>query len=118
MIGILVAVAIVIVLAIVFTVGSGALAGKSEPARPDGKGTTVVGKALYRAKDEVCRSDLQELRLSIETKTDPVDNTHPQSLKDTGLGADFYKCPVGGEPYEYDPTTGKVHCVHPGHEKY
>ena len=27
-------------------------------------------------------------------------------------------CPVGEEPYDYDPTTGQIHCVHPGHERY
>jgi len=28
------------------------------------------------------------------------------------------KCPVGGEPYQYDPSSGRIWCIHPGHEKF
>jgi hypothetical protein len=118
LVGIIVAVAIVILLTIVFTVGSKALTGKDAHPRPDGKGETLVGKSIYTAKDEVCREHLRQVRMSIQIKTDAVDNSAPQSIEETGLGQDFYKCPVGGEPYAYDPQTGQVKCVHPGHEKY
>lgn len=118
LVGLLVTVAILILLAIVFTVGSGALTGKQSNPRPDGKGKTLVGKSLYRAKDEVCRSNLSQLRQSIQINTDPVENTPPESLEETRLGDDFYKCPVGQEPYVYNKATGQVKCVHPGHEKY
>jgi len=43
----------------------------------------------------------------------------PKTLAEVrGLGNDMKQCPIGKEPYEYDPATGKVHCPHPGHEKY
>lgn len=117
LVGVLVGVAIVILLAIAFTVGSGAFGGKTE-ARPDGKGNTVIGRSMYRAKDEACRSNLSQLRQSIQINTDPVENTPPAQLSDTKLGADFMKCPVGGENYVYDAKSGAVSCPHPGHEKY
>jgi len=118
MVGVIVAVAIVILLGIVFTVGSGALTGKATSSRPDGNGKTLVGKALYRAKDEVCRSNLGQIRQSIQVNTDAVENTYPESLEATKLGDTYYKCPIGGEAYVYDPQTGRVTCPHPGHEKY
>lgn len=118
LVGTLLAVGIMILLAIAFTVGSGALTGKKDNPRPDGKGETLVGRSMYRAKDEACRSNLGQVRQAIQIATDPVDNTKPESLAETKLGPDFEKCPVGGEAYAYDPATGEVHCPHPGHEKY
>lgn len=118
LVGVLVTAAILILLAIVFTVGSGALTGKEGSSRPDGNGKTLVGKSMYRARDEVCRSNLGQVRQSIQILTDPNDNTPPETLEETKLGEDFYKCPIGKEPYEYDKSTGQVKCVHPGHEKY
>lgn len=118
LVGVLVSVAIIILLTIVFTVGSGSIMGKKPEARPDGKGETVIGRSMYAAKDEVCRSNINQVRQSIQIQTDPVENTYPETIQDTKLGSDFYKCPVGSEPYDYDKTTGKVRCIHPGHEKY
>jgi hypothetical protein len=51
--------------------------------------------------------------------TEPTDDTRPESLDQiSGMPAGYAQCPIGKEPYEYDPATGKVECVHPGHEKY
>lgn len=117
LVGVLVACAIVVLLVLVFTVGPG-LFGQKSQERPDGKGETVVGKTLYRAKDEVCRSNIEQVRLALKVNTDPVENTFPDSIESTKLGSDYYKCAVGGEPYVYDKESGQVRCVHPGHEKY
>ena len=65
LVGILVAVAIVVLLAVAFTVGSGAFGGKGAAPRKDGKGETVVGRSMYRAKDEACRSNLGQVRASL-----------------------------------------------------
>jgi len=116
MIGVLVVVAIIVALVVVFY-GKGA-GGNSMPERADKKGETVIGKSLYAAKDDQCRNGLDQVRASIAINTDPVEGTKPASLEATRLGAQFYKCPVGGEAYAYDPKTGKVHCPHPGHEAY
>ena len=111
---------ILAILAVALFKGSGMFSSKGAPsARKDGHGTTVMGAAEWAAKDTVCRSDLSQVRSALQiAETSDTDGKFPQSLEETHLGADFYKCPVGKEPYAYDPTTGQVHCVHPGHEKY
>lgn len=117
LIGMMVAVVIVLILSIVFITGNGPGLSKSSP-RPDGKGETVLGRAALAAKDDKCRAYLGQIRQSIQIVADPVEGTYPATIEDTKLGSDFYKCPVGKEPYGYDPATGKAWCVHRGHEKY
>jgi hypothetical protein len=109
---------IMALLAVALFKGSG-MFGVSKPTRKDGHGTTVLGASEWAAKDEVCRSNLSQVRSAIQIlETSGDDNQHPQSIEETKLGKDFYSCPVGHEPYRYDPQTGQVHCVHPGHENY
>lgn len=117
LVGVLVAVAIVILAVLFFTTGGRFLGGKVQE-RPDGKGETLIGRSMYAGKDDVCISNIKQVRMALDIATDPVEGTHPQSIEETKLGDQFYKCPVGGEAYEYDPTTGQVHCPHKGHEKY
>lgn len=112
--------AIIGILAVGMFYGSGMLkqGGPTSP-RKDGKGTTVPGLVKLEAKDTVCRNNLSQLRQSIMiANSSSGDETYPASIEETRLGASFYKCPVGAEPYQYDPTTGVVACPHPGHEKY
>ncbi|MBX3120070.1 MAG: prepilin-type N-terminal cleavage/methylation domain-containing protein [Fimbriimonadaceae bacterium] len=85
--------------------------------RADGKGNTIIGKSMYKAKDEVCRNNLRQLRLGIEARH-TTDDMYPVKLEELRIGNDFYSCAVGQEPYEYDPETGEVKCPHAGHEKY
>lgn len=117
LIGLLVAVFIVVLASVFFVTGGKFLGGESQE-RADGKGKTLIGKSLYAAKDDVCISNLNQVRQGINIATDPVENTFPQTIEETRLGTQFYSCPVGKEPYEYDPTTGTVKCPHKGHEKY
>lgn len=117
LVGVLVAVAIVILATLFFTTGGKFMGGQSAE-RADGKGETIIGKGIYRGKDATCMSNMQQLRGGISIATDQVEGTFPQELEETRLGAQFYVCPVGGERYDYDPTTGTVKCPHLGHEKY
>lgn len=106
---------VIIMIATVFLMNGGMGGGKS--SRADGKGTTTMGAAKYRAKDQVCQSDMGQLRQGImlfQTSNDAF----PETLEETKLGATFYQCPVGKERYKYDPQTGQVSCPHPGHERY
>lgn len=107
---------IICILAGVYLVGSGGNSTQ-KGGRPDGKGQTLVGRAIYRAKDEVCREHLIQVRQSLEISW-TTDEAYPQTIQETRLGEDFYRCAIGKEPYEYDPQTGKVKCKHLGHEKY
>jgi hypothetical protein len=115
----LIVIAIMAILAVALFRGSGAFSGK-EPvsSRPDGKGTTVIGAATYAAKDDVCRSNIGQVRTAMVIVMQSNEDTPPTDIKETKLPAEFYVCPVGKEPYAYDASTGQVHCVHPGHEKY
>ena len=95
-----------------------AVGGTAKPARADGKGNSIPGLARLKAEDEVCRSNLGQVRLMIQTQMGGED-TPPASLTELrGLPKEFLSCPIGKEPYQYDPATGTVRCVHPGHEKY
>jgi len=117
LVGTLVAIAILILLGLVFVFGG---FGKSNtmPERADGKGETLIGRSALRAQDTKCASALSQVRQAIQIATDPVDDTRPATLQDTRLGEQFYRCPIGKEPYAYDAATGRVMCPHPGHEKY
>lgn len=107
---------IVIIATLAVVLLNGTQAGKS--ARPDGKGTTVMGAAKYEAKDEVCRSNLAQCRQGIQIARLNADDAPPATLDEIRIGAQFYSCPVGKVPYDYDSATGEVRCPHPGHEKY
>ncbi len=110
---------IMALLAVALFKGSGMFSSKATSSRKDGKGTTVMGAAEWAAKDDVCRSNLSQVRSALQiAETTDGDGKYPQSLDETHIGADFYRCPIGHEPYAYDPSTGQVHCVHPGHDKY
>jgi hypothetical protein len=119
LVGLLVVLAIMALLGVALMKGSGmfGVPGKSVSGRKDGKGTTVMGSAEWAARDTVCRSDLAQVRAALQIAETP-DGEHPATLQELKLGAEFYKCPVGGEAYVYDPATGTVHCPHPGHENY
>ena len=114
----LITIALMALLAVVLFKGSGAFGAKSGPGRKDGRGTTTMGLAELAAKDTVCRSNLAQVRAALIIAQSNNDEKFPDTLEETKLGNDFYKCPLGGEKYIYDPTTGKVYCPHPGHEKY
>ncbi len=109
--------AIIAVLSVALWKGSGMFGQGAGSPRKDGKGETVLGQTMYRAKDEVCRSNIGQVRLSMQA-TASLDEEHPATLQDLKLPAEFYVCPIGKEAYLYDPQTGKVGCPHPGHEKF
>ncbi|HZP82595.1 MAG TPA: prepilin-type N-terminal cleavage/methylation domain-containing protein [Chthonomonadaceae bacterium] len=80
----------------------------------------VVHTPVTKAKDVVCQTNLQSLRQMITvSQTGDPDGRPPQTMEVLpGFTSELRSCPVGHEPYQYDPTTGQIHCVHPGHENY
>ncbi|MFQ3669100.1 MAG: hypothetical protein SNJ74_06150 [Fimbriimonadaceae bacterium] len=110
---------IVGVLAVGLYIGFQSMGGGAEgkSARPDGQGQTIVGQSMLRARDEQCRSQLGQIRSAIQMNA-TLDEGFPSDLSQLRLGDGFTRCPVGGEPYAYDPQTGQVACTHPGHERY
>ncbi len=82
----------------------------------------VTGKVTHTpmsaSKVTVCTSNLQQVRTGLQMQKDSDENEkYPVSLQVLKFPSEVLVCPEGKEPYQYDPTTGTVHCVHPGHEK-
>ncbi|MDH4179594.1 MAG: hypothetical protein OEV33_03715, partial [Armatimonadota bacterium] len=77
---------------------------------------TVIGGTKDRAQDVVCRNNLAQLRAAIGIQAG-TSGVNPPSLDSLHAGVDL-ACPGGDEPYEYDPATGRVSCVHPGHGSF
>lgn len=85
--------------------------------RADKVGNTVVGQSMARAKDEVCMANLRQIRQAVAAYM-TSDETPPSDMSVLKLPPEMLADPIGKEPYEYDPATGKVKCLHPGHGKY
>ena len=87
-----------------------------------GKGSGKPGEArtpMTAAHDSECLQNIRSVRQCIAAEEATDDQKHPASLESIkSLTADLRSCPVGKEPYSYDPSTGVVHCIHPGHENY
>ncbi|MBM3495517.1 MAG: prepilin-type N-terminal cleavage/methylation domain-containing protein [Armatimonadetes bacterium] len=74
---------------------------------------------VSRARDTVCQSNLGQLRASLQalSASDP-EGKPPATLTELAMPREMTSCATGGEPYRYDPATGRVQCPHPGHEGY
>jgi hypothetical protein len=120
----LVVVVIIMIAVVVYITGGfggkkSTLAGEPQTGRADGHGTTALGAARWAAKDDVCRENLSQIRQFIQVaETSGDDDKPPASLDDIKVPQSIRFCPIGKEAYDYDPATGKVHCPHPGHEKF
>jgi prepilin-type N-terminal cleavage/methylation domain-containing protein len=75
---------------------------------------TVLGQALQKAESTNCLNNLQQLRQAIQLYVSD-NGTYPPSLEALNLPG-MLTCPVSGQPYRYDPSTGTVSC--PTHPKY
>jgi hypothetical protein len=81
------------------------------------EGQTPIGVA----KDVQCREALDQMRKAIEMHKAQFGEGPPanlEALTAQGIPREWLVCPVGKEPYKYDPQTGRVWCQHPGHEKF
>lgn len=114
LIGLLLAIVIIGILLAMYVLPVGI--GGSGGTGGTGDAKTVVGGSIDRARDAVCRNNLAQLRAAIGIRAGTGEG-NPPSLEGLSAGVEL-SCPAGGEPYHYDPTTGEVHCVHPGHEKF
>jgi prepilin-type N-terminal cleavage/methylation domain-containing protein len=87
--------------------------GKSK----DGK---TIESPIQRGHSVECINNLSQLRQGYKLATTEDDAPRPQTLKEVGKGfpESMFRCPVGGQPYQYDPATGRIWCVQPGHESY
>ncbi len=75
---------------------------------------TVLGQALQKGESVQCMNNLSQLRQAIQMFV--IDNErYPSSLSELNLPS-MTRCPVTGQPYQYDPKTGTVRC--PAHPNY
>lgn len=78
---------------------------------------SMPGRVVQRAKGVQCEENLRSLRTMISgEQAASEDGAYPRTLAAVPGAYRVLNCPTGGEAYEYDATTGQVHCVHPGHE--
>jgi len=107
---------ILVVIAIIAVLGAGLYTYYA------GKGSGKPGEAktpMTAAHDSECLQNLGSVRQCIKAEEATDDEKHPASLiAIKSLTGELRQCPVGKEPYAYNPATGEVHCTHPGHEKY
>jgi competence protein ComGC len=85
----------------------------------DAKGRKVEAP-IQRAHSVECKNNLSQIRQAYTMAT-TTDENRPQSVADLrtyGVSDSISKCPVGKEPYRLEPQSGRVGCVHPGHEQY
>jgi len=113
LIEILVVMAIIVVLS---SITYGVYLGGHSKNAPPGK----AHSPMERAKDVVCMENLRSVRQCVEaSRSGDSDGKFPGALTEMReLTAELRACPEGKEPYQYDPATGQVKCVHPGHENY
>ena len=96
--------------------------GDGESIRKDGVGKTYLGASMARANDAVCIEHLRNMRLALEVATNTNGDERPTGLEELHQPADYLYCPIGKEPYVYDPAAASneaaIKCVHVSHEKY
>ncbi len=102
------------------TTNTGTNGGGGGGGRPTGPlgdleaGSSIPGKSLEMAHGVECRNNLSQLRAAI-AQAYSTTGAYPADLQSLGVKT---TCPVGGEAYVYDPTTGHVSCPHKGHQAY
>ena len=110
---------LLVVCVVLVILSAGAFTFYAGHSKPGDKARTP----MERGHDPVCINNLQQVRAAIATlQVDEESGKYPATLQDVekvkGITPDFLECPEGHEPYQYDPATGQVHCVHAGHEKF
>jgi len=82
-------------------------------ARGPGKGAaaTTPKAAMQKAEATACMAQLSNLRQGLMIYQ-ADHNGYPPNLQalDLGPGESYYRCPVTGQAYQYNPQTGEVTC--------
>lgn len=114
LIGLLVVVVIIMVAVYFLWLRPGGGQQQTTP-RFEGEATTTLGRAMQSGQGVECENNLRQLRAAIQMES--IDTGRPPAQLSSSWGAGR-KCPVSGQPYQYDPRTGRVWCTTPGHEKF
>lgn len=111
----LVVIAIIAILAVVLL--RGGMSSDARPTKADGRGTTVVGAVKANAEDEVCKSNLNQVRQLLVVAKTSDEELVVQSVDQIPGAASVSRCPVGKEPYVISADS-QITCPHVGHEKF
>lgn len=76
-----------------------------------------VGEVKQSAHSVECRNNVSQIRQAIQMRT-TTEESPPPDLNGLGLPQAMLVCPVSGQPYQYNSTTGQVRCTTPGHMSY
>ena len=106
----LVEILIVIAIIALIVVGYYGLTGESEV---EDEPTSTPGQAIQRGQLVECAANLRNLRGEIEM-FNIEHGRYPERFNPSGAVG---TCPVSGRPYVYDPQSGTIRCVTPGHEQ-
>jgi len=104
---------LLVVLAIILILAGSYLGFRGKGGKQE---KSIPAKSIEKAESVGCQSNLSQIRQSIQMDT--AGGEAPPQRLDTGVTASISKCPVSGQPYSYDPQSGRVWCTTPGHEKY
>ncbi len=85
-----------------------------------GPGGKPIESPMQRGRSAECINNLSQLRNGYRIATLEDDAQKPTTLREVGRGfpESMFSCPVGKQPYSYDPTAARIWCVQPGHERY
>ncbi len=106
---------VMVIIGILFAMYAGG-PGPGPSSQSGGSAISTLGGAKERANAVLCRNNLSQLRAAVAAYAANAGGS-PSSLQELQAGVSL-TCPVGGEPYQYDPASGRVRCIHPGHENY
>lgn len=81
----------------------------------EGEAQTTLGRALQKGETVQDIENLKQLRLQIQMYRQDQQQNPPALDPKWGIPL---ACPVSGQPYRYDPQTGKVWDPTPGHEGF
>jgi hypothetical protein len=121
LIGLLAAVAIVVVLTVVLMgkFGGGTVKDDSKLLDTASQKETTYGRAMDTGRSVDCREHLNQIRTAVaQEKAMSGTEDNPASLKALrmSVNADYFQCPVTKQPYQYDQASGTVHC--PSHPNF
>lgn len=81
------------------------------------KGETVK-TPIQAGKSTACLMNLDQVRKGVEVfKTSETEEKLPTSIDELKFPKESITCPDSKQPYQYDASTGQVHCTTQGHEK-
>ena len=75
---------------------------------------TSPGVAIEKAHGIECANNLNQQRQLVQMKV-AEDGQFPVAIDNSTI-SDL--CPVSNQQYNYDPQSGQVWCITPGHEKF